>query len=154
MIRCPKCGNQIQIDDAAPSNTCNYCGVVLKKRAPAPAPVPAPAAATVKADDIGETGSYFDGKLIQMIGLYLLSGLLVAITFTIATPWVICMMKRWETKHTVVNGRRLAFDGTGGQLIGKWIVWILLCIVTVMIFSLWLPIKVKKWQVKHISFAA
>lgn len=63
------------------------------------------------------------------------------------------MVYRWEAKHTVINGHRLAFDGTAMQLFGKWLLWLLLTIVTVGIYSFWVNIKLKKWKVQHTRFA-
>ncbi len=96
--------------------------------------------------------SYFDGKLIQLIGWRLLGALLIAVTFSIGTPWAVCMINRWETKHTVINGKRLMFDGKGGQLFGKYIIWFLLTIITLGIYSFWLAINLKKWVVSHTFF--
>ena len=62
------------------------------------------------------------------------------------------MIYDWETKHTVINGKRLKFDGTALQLFGNWIKWLLLTIVTLGIYSFWLGIKLKQWKTKHISF--
>lgn len=97
--------------------------------------------------------SEFDGGLLQLIGWNLLGILLTGITCGIAFPWAYCMVLRWETNHTVINGRRLAFDGTGGQLFGKYILWVLLTIVTCGIYGLWLGIKMKQWVVSHTHFA-
>ena len=97
--------------------------------------------------------SYFDGKLLQLIGYQLLAAFLSAITLGICLPWGMCMLYEWETKHTVINGRRLRFTGTGGQLFGTWIKWFLLCIITLGIYSFWVAIALKKWQVKHTVFA-
>ncbi len=44
--------------------------------------------------------SYFDGGLLQQIGWTLLGSFITLITFGICYPWAICMMYRWETKHT------------------------------------------------------
>lgn len=98
------------------------------------------------------TESYFDGKLLQLIGWQILASLLTVCTCGLGFPWAYCLLLNWETKHTVINGRRLAFDGTGGQLIGKWIVWVLLTIITFGIYSFWLGIKLKQWKVKHTHF--
>lgn len=97
--------------------------------------------------------SYFDGTLGQMICWRLLTTFVTIITFGLATPWAICKMYAWETKHTVINGHRLKFTGTGMQLFGNWIKWILLTIITLGIYSFWLSIKLKKWQTKHTEFA-
>lgn len=98
--------------------------------------------------------SYFDGGLLQKIGWSILGSLVACITLGICTPWAICMIYRWETKHTVINGKRLAFDGTAMQLFGTWIKWLLLCIITLGIYSFWIQIKLKKWITKHTHFAA
>ena len=63
------------------------------------------------------------------------------------------MIYGWETRHTVVNGRRLAFDGTALQLFGNWIIWLLLCIITLGIYSFWVGIALRKWKAAHTHFA-
>lgn len=93
--------------------------------------------------------SYFDGKLIQLIGYKLLGLLITAFTLGIAYPWALCMVKRWEVVHTVVDGRRLAFNGNGLQLFGKYILWMLLSVVTLGIYSFWLNINITKWVTYH-----
>lgn len=66
--------------------------------------------------------SYFDGTILQLVGYGILAALLTFFTFGIGYPWALCMLQRWETKHTVIESRRLSFDGTGLQLLGTWIV--------------------------------
>ena len=99
-----------------------------------------------------EKESYFDGGLLQLIGWKILGFIITFITLGICFPWAICMIYRWETKHTVIEGRRLKFTGTAMQLFGNWIKWLLLTIITVGIYSFWLNIKLKKWIVKHTEF--
>jgi len=96
--------------------------------------------------------SYFDGKLIQLIGWSLLGGLLMLVTFGLAYPWVLCMVYGWKVNHTVVEGRRLVFRGTGGSLFGHWIVWMLLCIITLGIYGFWLVIALEEWKAKNTYF--
>lgn len=100
-----------------------------------------------------ENKSYFDGGLFQLIGWRLMAGIITVCTLGIAFPWAVCMMYAWETKHTVINGNRLAFDGNGAQLFGNWIKWLLLMIVTLGIYSFWVQIAIKKWKTKHTYFA-
>lgn len=100
-----------------------------------------------------ENNSYFDGGLLQLIGWRILGTLLTVCTLGICYPFALCMVYGWETKHTVVNGHRLAFDGTGLQLLGKWIIWLLLCIITLGIFGFWVSIAMRKWKVSHTHFA-
>ena len=59
-----------------------------------------------------KNNSYFDGGLLQLIGWKLLGGLVTTITLGICYPWAVCMVYNWETKHTVIEGRRLKFTGT------------------------------------------
>lgn len=97
--------------------------------------------------------SYFDGGLLQLIGWAILGALITAVTLGICYPWAVCMRYGYWTKHTVIEGKRLAFDGRAIQLFGNWIKWFLLTIITLGIYGLWLPIKLKKWQTKHTYFA-
>ena len=96
--------------------------------------------------------SFFDGKLIQLIGWFLLGNLLTTITLGICFPFALCFIEEWRIKHTVINGKRLCFNGNGAQLIGKWILWMFLSIITIGIYSLWIPIKIEKWKVEHTKF--
>lgn len=96
--------------------------------------------------------SYFDGGLLQLIGWTLLGILVTICTLGICFPWAVCMICRWETKHTVINGHRLVFDGTAFQLFGNWIKWFLLTLITFGIYGFWVGIKVKKWTTKHTHF--
>lgn len=97
--------------------------------------------------------SYFDGGLLQKIGWTLLGGLITLCTLGICYPWAICMLYSWETKHTVIEGKRLTFDGKAIQLLGNWIKWALLTLITCGIYGLWVSIKLKKWITKHTHFA-
>lgn len=101
-----------------------------------------------------ERESYFDGGLFQLIGWRLLGGIITVCTFGICMPWAITMVYSWETKHTIIEGRRLTFDGTALQLFGNWIKWLLLCIITLGIYSFWVQIALKKWKTKHTHFVS
>lgn len=101
-------------------------------------------------DILGE--SYFDGKLLQLIGWNLLCFLVNLITLGIAIPFTTCWMMKWKAKHQVILGRRLSFDGNGLQLIGRYLIWLLLTVITLGIYGLWLNIKMKKWETKHLHF--
>lgn len=108
---------------------------------------PVPEAIPVRQD------SYFDGKTIQLIGYRLLMYLVCLLTLGIAYPWMLCLFVRWETKHTVIHGRRLRFDGRGGQLIGRYLLWSFLTLITLGIYGIWLGLGMKRWVVKHTFYA-
>jgi len=93
--------------------------------------------------------SYFDGTTLQLIGYRILTALITGITLGIAFPWAICMQLRWETKHTVINGRRLRFVGRGIQLLGSYLLWSFLTLITLGIYGLWFGLNLKKWTVKN-----
>lgn len=123
-------------------------------RLPAEAPERTSAEAAIspyKANVVAD--SYFDGNTLQLIGYRIAAFLLCLITLGLAFPWVACMLKSWEVKHTVICGRRLKFDGRGSQLFGNWLLWSLLTFITFGIYSLWLGVNMKKWMVKHTFYA-
>lgn len=97
--------------------------------------------------------SYFDGGLLQLIGYKILGLLVTVLTLGICFPWAVCMIHRWEAKHTVIDGRRLEFQGSAVGLFGTWIKWLLLIIITFGIYSFWVGISMKKWITKHTHFA-
>lgn len=71
--------------------------------------------------------SYFDGTGFQLMGWNILCAIIIFITFGFGAAWASCLKLRWETSHTVVNGKRLYFNGTAGQLFGKMIAWEIIC---------------------------
>lgn len=101
-------------------------------------------------DILGE--SYFDGKLLQLIGWNILTFLMNVFTLGIAVPFSMCLKMKWKMKHKVILGRRLSFNGNGLQLIGRYLLWLLLSVITFGIYAFWLGIKLKKWETKHINY--
>lgn len=97
--------------------------------------------------------SYFDGGLLQQLGWIILGTLVTVATLGLCYPWAVVMLKNWEIKHTVVDGRRLRFDGTATQLFGNWIKWWVLTVITLGIYGFWVDIKMKQWVTKHTHFA-
>lgn len=106
-----------------------------------------------KATPPSTEGSLFDGNFWQRLGWTILSRLVTVITLGLAYPAAVCMLLRWECKHTVINGRRLKFTGRGAQLFGKYILWWLLTIVTCGIYGVWLGLNMKRWTTKHTVYA-
>lgn len=96
--------------------------------------------------------SRFDGGLLQLVGYRLLGFLITVITLGICLPWSYTMIYNWETKHTIINGRRLEFNGTAIGLFGNWIKWFLLTVITLGIYGFWVGIKLKKWKISHTCF--
>ena len=96
--------------------------------------------------------SYFDGSLLQLICYKILGTFITVCTLGICAPWALCLVYNWETKHTVIDGRRLVFRGTATGLFGHYIKWFLLTIITFGIYSFWLVIALRKWRTKHPHF--
>ncbi len=96
--------------------------------------------------------SYFDGDIFSYIGYSIICGILIVITIGFGTPWAVCIMLRWKTNHTIIDGRRMYFDGNGASLFGHWVVWYLLCFITLGIYGFWLTIKMEQWKAKHTHF--
>lgn len=93
--------------------------------------------------------SEFNGGLLGLIGISILTFFLSLLTLGIGAPWAVCMRERWYAKHTIIDGHQLVFEGTGGGLFGQYIKWFLLTLITLGIYSLWLSIKMKKWVISH-----
>lgn len=89
----------------------------------------------------GGAGSYF------LVGLG--SSLLMLVTLGLAAPWAVAMYYRWQTNHTIINGRRLRFTGSGGSLFGHYIKWWLLTVITAGIYSFWVVPRMVRWGVEH-----
>lgn len=96
--------------------------------------------------------SYFDGGLFELIVYRFIGILITTLTLGIAYPWALCLVYRWETEHTVIQGRRLGFNGSAMSLFAHWIKWLLLTIITFGIYSFWLRIALTKWKTKHTYF--
>lgn len=116
-------------------------------------PISNPAQPTSALESTFVPPSEFRGRTIQLIGWQLLGILLSLITLGIGTPWAHCMVIRWETRHTYVNGKQLCFEGKGHQLLGKYLLWGLLTLVTLGIFALFIPVRMHKWRASHTHFA-
>lgn len=103
----------------------------------------------------GEAGvSEFDGHIWQYFGVRFVAGLVTLITLGLGSFWATCYLLRWETKHTVYDGKQLVFEGTGMQYFVKRIVWLLLTVVTLGIYGLFfLPVRELQWQTKHTHLA-
>ncbi|WP_327920920.1 DUF898 family protein [Brevibacillus agri] len=97
--------------------------------------------------------SYFDGGTFESIMVKIGAALLTIATFGFCYPIAVVMLIKWETQHTVIEGRRLQFTGTAAGLFGMWIKIWLLGIITLGIYYLFASKAIKKWKVKHTTFA-
>lgn len=98
--------------------------------------------------------SEFDGSTLEYIGYSLFAFLLNVITFGILSWYTACMLMRWQTKHTLIEGRRLQFNGKALDLFLNSIVWVFLTIITLGIYALWVPVKFMKWKAERTVFMA
>lgn len=98
------------------------------------------------------TDSYFDGKLLELIGWNLLRFLITMVTLGIAGPWGEVMLMRYQIEHTVLNGKRLKFEGSGGSLFVEKFKWFFFTLITLGIYGLWIPVKKYKWILANVYF--
>lgn len=97
--------------------------------------------------------SEFDGSVLDYFKTIIVAALMATLSLGIALPWAIIYFKKWETSHTIINGKRLVFEGTGSDLFNQYIKWYLLTIITLGIYSFWTQVNIRKWVVKHTHFA-
>ena len=98
------------------------------------------------------TDSYFDGKVLELIGWRILAVLITVVTLGIANPWAQCMLYSWQFKHTVYNGKRLKFEGKGGDLFVSIFIWIFYTIITLGIYAFFIPVKKTRWVVSNLHY--
>lgn len=119
----------------------------------APAPQGPPPTVMVTMSGRPEGQFQFDGGA----GSYLLIGiggfLVTVLTLGLAFPWAVTMRYRWQTQHTIINGRRLRFTGTGGGLFGNYIKWLFFIVITAGFYSFWVAPRITRWAVEHQDFA-
>lgn len=96
--------------------------------------------------------SYFDAKVLDLMGWNALRILLSIMTFGIGAPWGECLYLKYKMNHTIINGKRLKFIGDGSELFVEQFKWTFLTIVTFGIYSLWIPVKKTSWVVSNIFF--
>lgn len=96
--------------------------------------------------------SYFDGKVLELIGWKLLAYLITCVSAGIAYPWGKCMEYKYQFSHTVYNGKRLKFEGNGGDLFVNRFKWIFFTIITFGIYGWWVPAKKANWVISNIHF--
>ena len=96
--------------------------------------------------------SFFDGKGVELFGLQILLGLVSVVTCSLATPWILVKKLKWETSHTVIEGKRQSFNGTATELFGHWIKWFLLSLVTCGLYLYYAHIDYMKWLTKHTTY--
>lgn len=70
--------------------------------------------------------SYFDAPALELIGWRMLAVLITLASLGFAFPWAVKIVVRWETEHTVINGRRMRFTGGGVQLLWRYLLWLVI----------------------------
>ena len=102
----------------------------------------------------GENESYFDGGSLQYLGYGLLSGILLMITCGISYPWVMAMLQRWDTKHQVINRRRLVFSGSGLGFLGEYLIIFILTVITSGLYAPWGTVRMNKYIIRNTDFVS
>lgn len=96
------------------------------------------------------TRSYFSGDVLETYFVRGLTLLATIFSLGIAYPFVLCWKLRYESRHSIINGRRLAFDGNARELFGQYMIWWLLSVATLGIYGLlFLPLHINRWATSH-----
>lgn len=96
--------------------------------------------------------SYFDGGMTQLLWWRFVGALVTICTLGLCYPLAVCWVYRWETRHTVLCGKRLDFVGTAGGLFLLWLKWLVFSVLTLGIYSFWIPVSIRKWKAKYTLF--
>lgn len=96
--------------------------------------------------------SYFDGNSFAFLGYSLFSGLLLLVTCGLAYPWVMAMIQRWDTKHRVVNNKRLQFSGSGLGFLGEFLIIGFFSLITCGIYYPWGLVRMNRYIIRHTDF--
>lgn len=102
----------------------------------------------------GGNESYFDGGSFVYFGYGLLSALLLMITCGLSYPWVMTMLQKWDTKHQVINRRRLVFSGSGLGFLGDFLIIFIFSVITCGIYAPWGTVRMNKYIVRHTDFVS
>ena len=96
--------------------------------------------------------SRFEGGLLGLPGVNILSWAITFFTLGLGAPWALCIKYRWIAKNTLIEGRRLKFVGSGTSLFLHYIKWFILTIITFGIYGFWLYIKMLEWRTENTVF--
>jgi len=95
--------------------------------------------------------SKFSGSVLYIFLFCIWAPILLTITLSLATPFVICTVIRWICNNSTISGKKYAFKGTAGGLFGRWIVWFLLSIITLGIYSFWATRNQIRWVIENVE---
>ncbi|HEY4537787.1 MAG TPA: DUF898 family protein [Erysipelothrix sp.] len=91
----------------------------------------------------------FDGDLWSYFSMELVNLIILFFTIGIGMPWVLVRRYRWESRHTLLEGKKFAFEGEAIELLGRWIIWWILTIITFGIYSAVVRVKILEWRINH-----
>jgi len=95
--------------------------------------------------------SKFSGKVLPIFLFFLWCPLLLTVTLSLATPFVVCTVIRWICNNSTIGGKHYVFKGTAGGLFGRWILWFFLTIITLGIYGFWSTRNQLRWIVENIE---
>jgi uncharacterized membrane protein YjgN (DUF898 family) len=155
---CHGCGKSLKTEDqqAGKSVQCPACGqaLVIPSASPAAA-AEAPQPASSGQAAIGVPCSFqFTGTGGGLLSETFIGLILTIVTFGLYSPWFICRMTRWNSRHTNLNDRQgntvtFSFSGTGGKLFVDLIIGWLLTIITLGIYGFWYYVNMFKFFVEN-----
>ena len=62
------------------------------------------------------------------------------------------MIQKWDTKHQVINRRRLEFSGSGLGFLGEYLIILIFTVITCGIYAPWGTVRMNKYIISHTDF--
>jgi len=93
----------------------------------------------------------FSGGVLPIFLFWIWAPILLTVTLSLATPFVICTVARWICDNTVIGGKKYKFNGTAGDLFKRWILWVVLSIITLGVYAFWSARNQIRWIVDNIE---
>ncbi len=102
----------------------------------------------------GSSGpTYFDGEVIEWMGIFVPSILMCVLTLGLAYPYARCFFLSWYVGCLVIDGKRLSFTGTWKEFYPVWLKEMLITLLTLGLYFPWMYIHIRRWEASHISSA-
>lgn len=91
----------------------------------------------------------FDGGVGGHLAVRLAAAVVTIGTLGFGFPLGFVMVRRWKTRHLMVDGRRLEFTGSARDLFAVWLPWWMLTLGTLGGYGFWVYPRIARWSWEH-----